>query len=112
MGRAIGDILPLAIGVSTAASVAALLTVCGCSPSHMEAQPKTQKTQSADLCFVAASSRVSAKCRTTARAVGYPVPCPTRLPVGFGPNVTDPGGVGGSDRSWQCVHAPRRLDLD
>jgi hypothetical protein len=60
----------------------------------MEAQPKTQKTQSADLRFVAASSGVSANCRTTARAVGYPVPCPTRLPVRLGPNVTGPGGVG------------------
>jgi hypothetical protein len=81
--------------------VAALLTVCGCSPSHTEAQPKTQKTQSADLRFVAASSGVSENCRTTARAVGYPVPCPTRLPVGLGPNVTDPGGMGGSDKSWR-----------
>jgi hypothetical protein len=67
----------------------------------MEAEPKTQKTQSADLRFVAASSGVSANCRMTARAVGYPVPCPTRLPVGLGPNVTDPGGVGGSDKSWR-----------
>jgi hypothetical protein len=37
----------------------------------------------ADLRFVPASSALLARCRATAKAVGYPVPCPTRVPVGL-----------------------------
>jgi hypothetical protein len=32
---------------------------------------------------VTASQKLIAMCRATARAVGYPVPCPTRVPVGL-----------------------------
>jgi hypothetical protein len=43
--------------------------------------------------FVPASAELLAMCRATARSVGYPVPCPTRVPAGL-------VGVGGSSR---CV---------
>lgn len=33
--------------------------------------------------FVPASTELLAKCRATARALGYPVPCPTRVPAGL-----------------------------
>ena len=33
--------------------------------------------------FVAAAPSVLARCLATAKAVGYPVPCPTRVPVGL-----------------------------
>jgi hypothetical protein len=61
--------------------------------------------------FVAASPSLLAKCRATARAVGYPVPCPTRVPDGLVRtvpagaiaclDVIGPGGVGGCARSWR-----------
>ena len=41
--------------------------------------------------FVAASAQLLATCVATARAVGYPVPCPTRVPVGLVPFGGRPG---------------------
>ncbi len=41
--------------------------------------------------FVAASPALLAKCAATARAVGYPVPCPTRIPRGLAPSGGRPG---------------------
>jgi hypothetical protein len=62
--------------------------------------------------FVPASKSLIASCHSTARAVGYPVPCPTRVPRGLvatganGPtgcalHVIGPGGVGGCAASWR-----------
>jgi len=42
------------------------------------------------LRFVVASPSLLAKCRATARVVGYPVPCPTRVPEGLSPTEAPP----------------------
>lgn len=53
-----------------------------------------------------------AACHTTARVVGYPVPCPTRVPAGLaetgenGPSgctlhIVGPGGIDGCSTSWR-----------
>jgi hypothetical protein len=86
---------------SAAAPVVALLIICGCSGRTTANPETTQTTQAAGLRFVVAPSGVAAKCRATARAVGYPVPCPTRLPAGLGPEVIGAGGVGGGAKSWR-----------
>jgi len=65
-----------------------------------------------DLSFVPASPALRSKCQTTAAKVGYPVPCPMRVPTGLtatrraGPSgcvldIIGPGGVGGCARSWR-----------
>lgn len=62
--------------------------------------------------FVPASARLIAACHTTARAVGYAVPCPTKVPKGLtetgrnGPtpcalHIIGPGGIGGCGPSWR-----------
>ena len=87
---------------SAAAPLLVLLTICGCSGSRTAAHPKTTETQAVGLRFVAASPTVRTRCRTTARAVGYAVPCPTRVPAGL--ETTDligAGGVGGAAKSWR-----------
>lgn len=67
--------------------------------------------QAQDIEFVPASPELLAKCRATARKVGYLVPCPTQVPAGLttgamGPtgcalDIVGPGGVGGCHRSWR-----------
>jgi hypothetical protein len=69
------------------------------------------ETQHRALAFVPAPQELLAKCRATARSVGYLVPCPTRVPAGLtatgaGPtgcalDIVGPGGVGGCHRSWR-----------
>jgi hypothetical protein len=87
---------------ATAASLAALLPMCGCSGSRTTTNSKTtEATIAGAVRFVAASAGVRAKCRATARAVGYSVPCPTRLPIGLGSDVIGPGGIGGTAMSWR-----------
>jgi hypothetical protein len=62
--------------------------------------------------FVAAGRRLVAQCHLTARSIGYPVPCPMRIPRGFTEmapkhatgcvlHVIGLGGVGGCARSWR-----------
>lgn len=41
--------------------------------------------------LVPASAALLAKCASTARAVGYPVPCPLRVPAGLTPTIGRPG---------------------
>jgi hypothetical protein len=82
------------------------LCVCGCSGSPSASPTSTQE----GLRFVAAPSLLP-ECRSTARAVGYPVPCPTLLPEGLtetGANGTPcalriigPGGDGSCSKSWR-----------
>jgi hypothetical protein len=57
-----------------------------------------------------ASAELREKCQATANAVGYPVPCPTRLVDGLTATPTidgceldiiGPGGMGGCHRSWR-----------
>lgn len=74
--------------------VVAPLTLCGCSGSASVTPPTpTTKAETTGLRFVRASPRLIAGCRRTARAVGYPVPCPTRVPVG----LLDKGYAGRGD---------------
>src|SRR4051812_5105461 len=62
--------------------------------------------------FVPASAALVAACHSTARAVGYPVPCPMKVPEGLaesghvGPtgctlHIIGPGGIGGCTKSWR-----------
>jgi hypothetical protein len=85
------------------------IAICGCSGSHNAARSTTQV---AGPRFVAASRVLFAKCRATARVVGYAVPCPTRIPAGLyvGPtapngrcslNVIGAGGGKGCGNSWR-----------
>lgn len=45
----------------------------------------------AGVTFVSASAHVRDECHRTANSVGYPVPCPTLLPVGLTPTPPVPG---------------------
>lgn len=70
------------------ASLAVLVaTGCGGTPPP-PAVDETQATEPAGLSFVPAPPDLRAKCRATATTVGYPVPCPTRVPPGL---VASPG---------------------
>ena len=86
--------------------------LCGCSDSHTAAPSTT--AQKVGLRFVAAPQALLAKCRVTARAVGYPVPCPTYVPAGLAVgssttptgclDVIGPGGrpaCGPAGKSWR-----------
>ena len=91
------------------------MTVVGCSGSR--AATSTQSTAntrsvSVGADFVPAPKNLIAACRRTARAVGYLVPCPTRLPDGLTETGTNgstnctlhtigPGGLGGCAKSWR-----------
>jgi hypothetical protein len=98
-----------------------LVAVCGfangCTRSHTATPVRAAKTATTSPApvgsdFVAAPASLVADCHRTARAVGYPVPCPTRIPFGLaetgrnGPSlctlhIIGPGGVGGCVRSWR-----------
>jgi hypothetical protein len=97
-----------------AASVPLLISLmlCCCAGSNAAVPTRPLKIKAAGLQFVAASARLIASCHLTARAVGYPVPCPMRVPQGLiataagGPTgctlpIIGPGGVGGCAKSWQ-----------
>lgn len=51
--------------------------------------------------FVAAPQKLIAMCKATARAVGYPVPCPTRVPVGL-------VAFGGRPGCWLQIIGPAK----
>jgi hypothetical protein len=60
--------------------------------------------------LVEASAELRAKCRATANEVGYPVPCPTRVPKvltatpgtgGCELDIIGPGGAGGCSKAWR-----------
>jgi hypothetical protein len=84
-----------------------VIAVCGCSDSHTAAPLATGPK--AGLRFVAAPRALLRKCRATARGVGYPVPCPTRIPAGLAVpsvpvgclDVIGPGGLAGCAKSWR-----------
>src|SRR5689334_15993975 len=88
---------------------AAALAVCGCSDSH-RAAPSTTGTNTG-LRLVAAPHMLLGKCRATARAVGYRVPCPSYIPTGLAIDashapcldIIGPGGKAacGGDKSWR-----------
>lgn len=75
------------------------------------ALPPSTAAQPSPLHLVPASPTLTKACRSTARAVVYAVPCPTRVPQGLtetGQHVTScvlriigPGGVGGCGKAWR-----------
>lgn len=85
-----------------------LAAFCGCSGSNTAAPATT--AQKVGLHFVSAPRALLKKCRATARAVGYPVPCPTRIPAGLAVGSSVPmgcldvigrGGMDGCAKSWR-----------
>lgn len=70
------------------------MTVCGCSDSR-PAGPSRGIAQKSGLRLVAAPPVLLWKCRATARAVGYAVPCPTSIPAGL--------AIGTSTTSTGCL---------
>jgi len=74
--------------------------------------PLSSAAQTRSLHLVPASPALMKACRSTARAVGYAVPCPTKVPQGLtetgrnGPtpcalHTIGPGGVDGCATSWR-----------
>jgi hypothetical protein len=96
------------------ALLVAFASVSGCSESHSSTPTTgTRPTDAAGLKFVPATAGVIAACHATARAVGYAVPCPTKVPQGLtetgraGPtacvlHIIGPScGGGGSNDPWR-----------
>ena len=67
--------------------------LAGCGGSHAPARI------GAGISFVAASPKVVAECHATARIVGYPVPCPMRLPR----RTTETGVVGPTECALHVI---------
>jgi len=98
---------------SIAAAMFVALAGSACSGSRPGAAPaQTQPTATTGLKFVAASAELLAACRSTARAVGYPVSCPMRVPQGLTEtgsggrprcaiHIIGAGGMGGCAKSWR-----------
>jgi hypothetical protein len=81
----------------------------GCSDSGGVAATGTLPKPSGSL-LVQAPTELLEKCQATAPEIGYPVPCPTRVPEGLTPtrgsggcqlDVVGPGGVGGCVKTWR-----------
>jgi hypothetical protein len=81
----------------------------GCSDSGEVAVTAGPPKPSASP-LVQASPELHGKCRATANEVGYPVPCPTRVPDGLTAtrsigrcelDIVGPGGVGRCGRAWR-----------
>jgi hypothetical protein len=96
--------------VRTLIAVALVALVSGgCSDSgEVAATGAPPKPSGSGL--VQASSELRGKSRGTATEVGYPVPCPTRVPDGLTAtrgiggcelDIIGPGGVGGCARAWR-----------
>ena len=87
-----------------------VLASSGCSGDHGVSSSTEGAANSPLPQLVRASGKLLAKCRAAASAVGYAVPCPTRLPAGLTPthgsggcqlDIIGPGGIGGCARSWR-----------
>jgi hypothetical protein len=88
----------------TIAMIAVAAMVCACSA------PKHEQTGGRQPELAPASGALLGKCRRTANAVGYPVPCPSRVPAGLfaTPSVggcrlgiIGPGGIGACSHAWR-----------
>ena len=99
----------LALATLAAASA---LAAAACGEGGKALPADARATRAAPLRFVPASADLRAQCQATARAVGYAVPCPTRVPAGLvetgggGPtacvlHILGPGGSGGCAKSWR-----------
>jgi hypothetical protein len=104
MGRNNGEVRRLAVLVSLAA-----LASGSCSGGHDGSLTNAQPG-STGRSLVFAPTRLLEKCQATANTLGYPVPCPTRVPDGLTAtrsigrcelDIIGPGGVGGCGRSWR-----------
>ena len=93
--------------VSVLIAVSVLLCSTGCGGSRT-----SEPTANRVAAFIAAPRTVTMACRRTALAVGYPVPCPTRVPSALTATsaiaptncrllVLGPGGVGGCAKGWR-----------
>jgi hypothetical protein len=49
---------------------------------------RSQSIEVAGVTFVRVTAQLREQCQRTANAVGYPVPCPTLLPLGLTPTPT------------------------
>jgi hypothetical protein len=89
------------------------IVLCGCSASHTSTRSVTT-AQESGLHLVPAPRILLRKCRATARAVGYAVPCPTSVPAGLAVgtsttptgclDIIDAGGrpaCGAAAKSWR-----------
>jgi hypothetical protein len=89
-------------------------SVVGCAGARVavQTQPPTTAGSAVEGNFIPASRSLTAACHATALTVGYPVPCPTRVPADLtetgvnGPtgcalHIIAPGGVGGCAKSWR-----------
>ena len=86
----------------------AVALVSGCSEGGEVSVPGPPKPSASLL--VQAPPDLLEKCQATANEVGYPVPCPTRVPEGLvatpgiggcQPEIIGPGGVGRCAKSWR-----------
>jgi hypothetical protein len=91
--------------VLAVALVSLLSSGCSDSGEVVASGPKPAASH-----LVQASQELLGKCRDTASEVGYPVPCPTRVPEGLTAtqgtggcelDIIGPGGVGGCATSWR-----------
>jgi hypothetical protein len=82
----------------------------GCSRGDGATVTQEQPPKAPGSQLVRASDELLAECQATADSVGYPVPCPTRVPEGLRATrsiggceveIIGPGGVGGCARSWR-----------
>jgi hypothetical protein len=94
--------------LALAVAVVALLSG-GCSDSGGVAVTPGPPKQSASS-LVQASPELHDNCQATANEVGYPVPCPTRVPEGLTAtpgidgcqlDIIGPGAAGGCAKSWR-----------
>jgi hypothetical protein len=81
-----------------------LFAAAGCAGGH------ERRSTVSDLRFVPAPAWLTAECHSTARRVGYAVPCPTRVPAGLRPyggrigcalDVIGAGGTSGCSKAWE-----------
>lgn len=95
----------------TPAVLLVALASSGCSGSQ-SATPKaqTQPTVINGLRLVASSAELRAACRSAAQIVGYPVPCPMKVPEGLTEtggrpgcaiHIIGAGGMGSCAKSWR-----------
>jgi hypothetical protein len=68
--------------VTYACIAAACAAVLAVATACVQAHAMSSGTKGPGITFVAAPPNVVADCRVTARLVGYPVPCPMRVPQG------------------------------
>jgi murein peptide amidase A len=102
---------PLSL-LAVASLVAASALAAACDESRTATPDDAGARQAVSLAFVLAPAELGARCRATARALGYAVPCPTRVPAGLsetgavgptgcGLHIIGAGGLGNCAKSWR-----------